>query len=408
MRSTLTKLVTVAVLVVVPSTLPAEPAGAPPAAGRVATVADDVGTSATSLARPPVPPRAPAPTTRLLYNDPLHRPNEISAAIAANIDGVPAGERIDVSTYWISSARIATALTRAVRRGVHVHVLLAGNDKARGFATSRRLMRMLHRARASGSWGIWSDGAARGSAGIMHQKSYVFSRVGDRQWVVMNGSYNSAASSDLNTYALMWQVTGDKTLYDAFRGIGRAQAAQRSLRRPLRTAGGDGWSAYFLPTADRPGADPVMARLRGIPARPDTLIRIEMYSMWGPRAEWIAHRLAAMARSGARITLVAGPTVDVRVQAILRSAGVKVLPGCFADHTYIHAKDMAASWLDGGTRRFRTWVGSDNWTSRGTADDEAVLGVDGAEGFHTFARAFALVAGRTDGVSGAACSPRSD
>jgi hypothetical protein len=405
MRSTLTKLATAAALVVVPPVLQAEPAVAPPAVGRVAPVADDVGASA---APRPAPSLAPTPTKRLLYNDPLHRPHAISNAITANIDGVPAGEWIDVSTYWISSSRIADALTRAVWRGVHVHVLLAGNDKARGFAASRRLIRLLHRSRAQGSWGMWSDGAARGGSGIMHQKSYLFSRVGDRRWVVMNGSYNSAASSDRNTYALMWQVDDDKALYDAFRGIGRAQAAQRSLRRPLRTASGDGWSAYFLPTADRPRVDPVMARLKSLPARPGTLIRIEMYSMWGLRAHWIAHRLATMSRGGARITLVAGPTVDVQVFATLRSAGVKVLPGCFADHTYTHSKDMSATWLEGGTRRFRTWVGSDNWTSRGTADDEAVLGVDGAEGFGTFARAFALVAGRTDGVSGSACSPRSD
>ena len=151
-----------------------------------------------------------------------------------------------------------------------------------------------------------------------------------------------------------------------------------------------------------------MRRLRAIPARRGTLIRIEMYSMWGPRAEWIAHRLAAMRRAGARITLVAGPTVEARVRGILRSAGVAVLPGCFADHTYVHAKDMSATWLDSRGRHFRTWVGSDNWTSQGTADDEAVLGVDGVQGFRTFARAFALVTSRTDGVSGAACSPRKD
>jgi hypothetical protein len=93
---------------------------------------------------------------------------------------------------------------------------------------------------------------------------------------------------------------------------------------------------------------------------------------------------------------------------ILRAAGVRVLPGCFADHTYTHAKDMAATWLAGGVRHFRTWVGSDNWTSQGMASDEAVVGIDGDEGYRTFSRAFALVAARTDGVSGTACSPRKD
>ncbi|WP_459985962.1 phospholipase D-like domain-containing protein [Nocardioides sp. AN3] len=402
MRSTLTKLVTVLVVAGVPLILQAEPAIAPHAAGQIAPAREDVG--ALPLRAAPAPMNGPQ--TQLLYNDPRHRPHVISDQIAANIARVPAGEQIEVTTYWISSHRIARALTDAVHRGVHVHVILAGNSKARRFGLSRRLMRTLAAPGTPGSWGIWSNGAARGSGGIMHQKSYLFSRVGDQRWVVMNGSYNSADTSDRYTYALMWQVVGDKALYDAFGSIERAQAAQRSLRRPLRTVAGTGWSAYFLPTADRPGADPVMARLRALPARPSTVIRIQMYSMWGPRGEWIARRLAAMRRGGARIALVAGPTVAVGVRAVLRRAGVTVLPGCFADHTFTHAKDMTATWVSGGVRHFRTWVGSDNWTSQGTASDEAVLGVDGAEGNAAFDRAFALIASRRH--SAGHCAPHED
>lgn len=404
MRRTLTKLVMVAAALGIPLTAQVEPALAPSAVGQVAPRADG-GTGGTGS------PTRVEPTTvrtRLLANDPLHRPHAISSAIAANIDRVPAGERIDVSTYWISSGRIARALVRAARRGVRVHVILAGNDKARGFAVSRRLVRVLNGPGTPGSWGLWSAGAARGDGGIMHQKSYLFSRVGEARWVVMNGSYNSADSSDVGAYALMWEAAGDRGLYDAFRSIGRDQAAQRTVRRPLRAAAGAGWSAYFLPTADRPGADPVMRRLASIPGRPGTRIRIQMYSMWGPRAHWIAHRLASMARGGADIALVAGPTVEVAVVDTLRAAGVTVLPGCFADGTFTHGKDMAASWERGVVRRFRTWVGSDNWTSRGTASDEAVLGIEGRDGYQAFGRAFALVAGRTDGVGSGACSPRGD
>ena len=406
MSSTLTKLVIAVAAVVVPLMTQAEPALAPSAVGQVAAGRDHAAPAAPAA---PVAPAAPAGLrTRLLWNDPLHRPHAIADAIAADVERVPPGERIDVSTYWISSRRIARALARAAHRGVRVHVILAGNDKARGYATSRWLMRVLNRPGAPGSWGIWSVGAARGSGGIMHQKSYLFSRVGDARWVVLNGSYNSADSSDVGAYALMWQADGDRGLYDAFREIGRRQAEQRSARRPLRTVAGAGWSAYFLPTADRPGADPVMKRLASLPAGEGTRVRIQMYSMWGARAEWIARRLATLARAGARITLVAGPTVEAPVVDILRSAGVTVRPGCFADGTYTHAKEMSATWVDDGVRRFRTWVGSDNWTSRGTASDEAVLAVDGAAGYRAFGRAFALVSTRTDGVDPSSCFPRAD
>ena len=418
MRSTLAVLVIGVGVVAVSMSSAIRPALSPQAAGQAAGhIAGQVPGQASPARVATVERSAPmsrshSPSTRLLFNDPLRRPHAIAEAIVANIDGVPRGERIDVSTYWISSRRIARALVRAVHRGVHVHVILAGNDKARGFGTSRRLLRVLGRpgARATtpGSWGLWSDGAAPGSGGIMHQKSYLFSRVGDRRWVVMNGSYNSADTSDTATYALMWQVVDDKALYDAFGAIGRAQARQRTLRHPLRTASGSGWSAYFLPTADRPDADPVLRRLRSIPGRRGTVVRIAMYSMWGPRGEWLARRLAAMSRGGASITLVAGPTVDLRVRAILTGGGVRVLPGCFVDGTYTHAKDMTATWLAGRTRRFRTWVGSDNWTSQGTASDEAVLGVDGADGFAAFSRAFGLLTSRTDGTAPGACHPRQD
>src|SRR5690242_1123335 len=122
MRSTLTKLVTVAA-VVAPLTLQAQPAVAPPALAQGAPRAAEI-----------VLPRAveTVPRTQLLYNDPRHRPHALSDAITANIAQVPPGEEIEVTTYWISSHRIARALTAAVRRGVRVHLIMAGNDKARG------------------------------------------------------------------------------------------------------------------------------------------------------------------------------------------------------------------------------------------------------------------------------------
>ena len=95
MRSTLAKLVTAAAVAVVPLILQAEPAVAPRAVGQVAPVADDVGAEAgAQLARQ----QAPATRTRLLFNDPRRRPHAISRVIVANIDHVPRGARIAVSS----------------------------------------------------------------------------------------------------------------------------------------------------------------------------------------------------------------------------------------------------------------------------------------------------------------------
>ena len=63
---------------------------------------------------------------------------------------------------------------------------------------------------------------------------------------------------------------------------------------------------------------------------------------------------------------------------------------------------MSASYLVRGKRVFWTWVGSDNWTSRGMESDQAVLGMSGT-GYRTFGRAFSLLTARDDGVFGRAC-----
>lgn len=380
------------------------------AAGAAAIVVLSVPRGAPVDARLPPPPadRVPVPVTTLLHNDPRRAPDAISDAIVANVDAVPSGERIDVSTYWISSRRIAAALRRAFERGVQVRIVFAGNRKARRFAAGRALARLLNRDPRDGSWVLWSAGAARGRGGIMHQKSYRFSRVGDARWVVVNGSYNSAASSDRHTYALMWQVVGDQGLYDAFATIGAEQAAQRTVPRPLRSFEGPGWEAYFMPVRRAtPRSDPVLRRLRSIPPR-GAVIKVSMYSMWGPRADWLAARLATMSRRGARITLVAGPTVALGVQARLRAAGVRVRPGCFRDGSFTHAKDMAATFVRDGAREHWTWVGSDNWTSRGMYSDEAVVGIAGKPGYQQFEQALRLLTQRRDGVPTRACRPRRD
>src|SRR5690242_16759360 len=55
----------------------------------------------------------PEPSTRLLVTDPRHDPHGISVALVRDLDHVPAGGSIGVSTYWIGSRRILDALTRA-------------------------------------------------------------------------------------------------------------------------------------------------------------------------------------------------------------------------------------------------------------------------------------------------------
>ncbi|MFT4263006.1 MAG: phospholipase D-like domain-containing protein [Nocardioides sp.] len=350
-------------------------------------------------------PTPPVRHVALLSTDPLHAPHAISDRLVELVDGTPAGETIEVVTYFIASRRVAEALRRAVERGVTLHLITAGDDRARSLAAGTRLAAFLDRRAATGTWALSTDHSARGTGGITHQKTWRFSRTGDRRWVVVTGSYNASRRSDDYTYAHMWEVSGDPAIYGAFASIFTAQHADRPLARPLASTRGTGWSAYFLPLQDpAPDHDPVMRRLREIPAEPSTALSIEMYSMWGPRAEWIAERLSAMARAGARITMVAGPWVDPIVQRRMTAAGVRIESGCFADRTFTHAKDMSATWRQDGVRTWWTWIGSDNWTSQGAPDDEAVLGLAGRRLYDEFQAAFENVR-RRDGVPTQTCSP---
>jgi hypothetical protein len=349
------------------------------------------------------PPARPARVT-LLVNDPVRDPHAISDAIAASIDATEAGETIDVSTYLIDSPRIAAALRRAHRRGVAVRVILA-RTPTRRTPTSQALAEVLN-AERDRSWLLWSVTAARGRYGMMHEKTFRFSRVGDAEWVTMTGSYNASDLADRASYATMWQVSGRRDVYERFAAIAAHQRSQKTMARPFRDFVGVGWTAYFLPSGRlRPDRDPVLVRLARIPAKPSSEVRIAMFSMWGERGTRIAQRLAALAHGGARVAFVAGPTVSPDVLDTLRAGGVRVRSGCFADGRYVHGKDMAATYVVGGQREFWTWIGSDNWTSRGMASDQAVLGFRGA-GYRTFGRLFARLTARDDGGYGDACVPR--
>lgn len=369
----------------------------PPATAPLATQAAEAAAATTAYSF--------TPTSTLLSTDPVRAPHRIRDQLVRLIDNVPPGESIEVMTYFLGSPDLRDALVAAFRRGVEVRAVFARttpDDHREG----EQLAAVLNRTRKDDSWVRLAAGSTRSSGGAMHQKTWRFSRVGGAEHVTVTGSYNASDLTDARAHALMWQWV-DLEVYAAFADVWATQVEMRDRPPRSRAFAGDGWQAYFSPlTRPVPAADPVMRRLAGIPARPGTVIRIAMYSMWDDRGEWIAHRLASMARRGARVELVAGPTVAPEVRAILRAGGVQVVAGCFRDGTYTHSKDMSASWVVEGRRQFWTWIGSDNWTSRGMSSDEAVLGVRSRSMHALFGAQVDRLQRRTGGVFDAGCQPR--
>lgn len=349
----------------------------------------------------------PAPTSTLLTTDPVRAPHRITDQLVRLVDAVPPGESIEVMTYFLGSRPLEQALAAAFARGVRVRVVVDAAT-VREHPESARLRRLLDVDRTDASWVRTAHGSTRGPAGAMHQKTWRFSRVGTTPYVTVTGSYNAGDLADSRAHAVMWQWVGAE-VYRAFAAVWAEQVGRVHRPRPLRTFTGPGWSAYFSPLSSRtPAGDPVLRRLAAVPARPGTVVRIAMYSMWGARGDLIAQRLATMARRGARVLLLAGPTVSYDVRAILRGGGVAVVPGCFRDGTYTHSKDMSATWREGGRRRYWTWVGSDNWTTDGTASDEAVLGIED-RAMHDLFRAYVeRLRTRPGGVFEGACRPRGE
>lgn len=388
----------VALLLVAAPVLSAFADDTPPTAATPGTTSAAVSAAATAA-------YTFTPRSTLLASDPERAPHRITDQLVRLIDNVPPGESIEVMTYFLGSPALKTALVHAFRRGVEVRAVFEAHTRD-DHREAAGLGAVLNRRTTDRSWVRFTAGSTRATGGAMHQKTWRFSRVGGAQFVTVTGSYNASDLADSRAHSLMWQWV-DRGVYDAFASVWTSQVRMRDRAPRLRTFSGEGWTAYFSPlTMKAPAGDPVMRRLRGIPANRNTVIRVAMYSMWDTRAAWIADRLASMARRGARVVLVAGPTVAPEVRSTMRAGGVAVYPGCFRDGTYTHSKDMSASWLAGGRRQYWTWVGSDNWTTDGMSSDEAVLGIR-SQPMHTrFFDYFERVRQRPGGVYDAACHPR--
>lgn len=340
------------------------------------------------------------PARTILASDPRRRPHAIARALARYVDGVPAGGTVKVETYFLGSSITYPALVRAFRRGVHVQVILNGSTRDR-FPHGPRLADVLNADRGDRSWVVFTDLSARGPVGVRsidHNKVWRFSQVGDRRWVTVVGSYNNTDEADGHAYSMMWSLA-HRPLYEVLeRTFQESRRDRPAGANPMRRFRGAGWSSYVLPsTIQTPGADPVMDALRAIPARPGTVVRIAMFTMWDSRGEWIADRLARMSRRGARIVFVAGPLVGRIPRYHLERAGVRIEGGCWpGDETFVHDKAMSASYDAAGGRRYWTWIGSDNWTTHTMNSDQTVVGLAGRDVHRTFVRHFGVLTERAD------------
>ncbi len=342
-------------------------------------------------------PRAEAAfrvTRAMSMNDPTHHRGQVARQLRTFIRHTPRGATISIMSFYMASSITWPALKDAYQRGVDIRAIFyggpTGNPLAGVSSGGVKLTELIRQGRARGrrgSWVVWTKNSARGRDGktTMHAKVWQFSRVGRTRKVTMIGSYNNSDAADARAYSAMVTVALP-TLYDKVQNVFQQSAKDRKPPgNPQRRAAGAGWDAYFMPSLPITRAnDPVLERLRSIPARPGTRMTISMYSWQGYRGAWLARKLAAMVRAGARLTVVVGPDVDASVVRTLREAGARLEDGCWRTgsrsrpYAYTHDKEMTATWVDGeGQTQYAAWLGSDDWGNGGggSQSDQVTIGL---------------------------------
>lgn len=347
-----------------------------------------------SSTSPSATQRAFAVTRSMTMNDPTHRRGAVARQLRTYIQHTPRGATISITSFYLSSSITWPALRAAYLRGVHIRAVLYGGPEGKPMPAVSwegvKLADLIDKGRARGrrdSWVVWTRRTARGKDApntVMHTKFWQFSKVGRTAKVTMIGSYNNGDPPDARAYSAMVTLT-DPALYAAVQSIFVKSAKdRRDGQNPQRRFSGEGWDAYFFPsTPITRSNDPVLERLRSIPADADTRMAISMYSMQGRRGAWLARRLASMVEQGAALTFVVGPDVEASVVRTLRRAGATLEDGCWktgqkrAPYAYTHDKEMTATWVADGVRQYAAWLGSDDWGngSGGSQSDQATIGL---------------------------------
>ncbi|HYH35005.1 MAG TPA: phospholipase D-like domain-containing protein [Nocardioides sp.] len=339
------------------------------------------------------------PKTGATFSNPL-RPEASRRIIrhkVRTINSVPRGEKIRIISWNVKSGLYRDALIRAHKRGVSVRVLMAGGvaDRQGPSGDFHVLKRRLSEGNARRKPAMRSFmrkcvRSCRGTLGIAHAKSFVFSKAGKAEWIVMGSSANATEVAARVQWNDAYTVVGQKDLYrKAVRVFNEAARDRRASPPYLSYNYAPGRRAFFQPYAGRHSVgDPVMrllapvkcrgARRAGVNGR--TAIRIAQTAILDERGVSIARRLKSLWNHGCNIR-IAYTVLGPQIQDILRSPGgrgrvpMRQIAQDFdrdgSFDRYLHSKAMTISGHYGQNRSARiTLNGSANWTKTALRSDE--------------------------------------
>lgn len=328
--------------------------------------------------------RTGPPATKLLLNSPINSTSKVVVQneIINNIRDTPTGGTIMASLYQLEIGAIKTNLKAAHDRGVHVKLVV----NVRNVTAAEKTVLENYRDSFKGKEGsqsyvrlVGSSARSNDTTSLNHNKIYMFSSVKSAKWVVMVGNYNATVYNRDHQYSQMLQSVGNQSIYDKFSSIFNEQLQLARSASPFRSYSGTNWEAYFLPSPNMTASsDPAMKILKKIPVNGNSTVRISMYAMHDDRGNWLADQLVRMKKAGVKIYFEAGPDVGPQVSAKLKKAGVVYHVadyGTAPNKHHTHAKDISATWMSGGSRKYAVWVGSDNWGADSEGSDNAMLGM---------------------------------
>lgn len=335
-------------------------------------------------------------TSRAYFNNPYAAGhNNVRDLVVARLGSTPKGATVRVSMFNINDSAVLTALRRAHGRGVNVKVIVA-KQRCSNIAGLRSA---LGANRSKASFAVCATGSRQSNAsGHNHMKVVTFSKTAGTPYVTLVGSANLTVEGYADQWVDMFQYANRKDVYTIHNKVFNAQRVSAADRTPYVS-----WTdrrqlahASFMPAnislstrldGKVKGKDPVLKRLREIPATSSTSIVVANYAMWGKRGTWITQRLIRMKRKGAHIRFISGPPTADGLENKMRKNGIPVTRAfdraCTKSHVegtscnYIHLKAMVASFVRNGKRTYRTWTGSDNWATGSLRNDENIMRIGG-------------------------------
>lgn len=358
---------------------------------------------------------ASKPPIRTYFSDP-RTSSPIAPVIVNRIDGAPSGAILRMAHWNITDETTAKALLRAFNRHVHVRVITAkGNCPTTRPTTdwTRKLADALGSDMSADSWLRCVKGSGRGSGGTMHMKTLTLTTTGGVNFVTLVGSLNATGEAYNDQWGDLVEFPDRRRVHNAYAWAFDNTARDITMASPYKTFDlrNNGLVRFYpLNNPTDPAADPVAKRLKNVPASSETKIWVANYSIHSWRGKNLVKILKSKARAGAKVTILYGPPSKSFIDAqrsSLKAAGIKVVnaadPSCYnADGekihlepgnscNYLHLKAMTISSVVAGTRKYETFMGSDNWEPLALRSDEVLHRINGKRTYDEYLTFFKAI-----------------